>query len=313
MTLSYVVSLIGAAATLELINRRTAPKGKFNHLLLIGAAVTMGGISIWCMVSLVFVPFPRNVHTNRYKHYIGNRAIDMAGGEIELQIAYSSGFTALSFFVPILVLLAAFIAIGTSNEVSWYRVAAGGTLAGGAICGMHYLGNASINNYVCIYNYVNVAASALIAVAASITALALFFVFRASWTSSWWKRAASAILLAGAVSGMHWCAATGTQYRLIDLNPSNNHTSRNTTIIIVICLSIGACLIMAGTFIYTARVMSRYASKAQQVVLATAIFDKQGRVLVSPEGLLPSEKITDSFLEKVSCLLAVADKRTLLT
>ena len=31
VTLSYVVSLIGAASTLELINRRTAPKGKINQ------------------------------------------------------------------------------------------------------------------------------------------------------------------------------------------------------------------------------------------------------------------------------------------
>ena len=31
VTLSYVVSLIGAASTLELINRRTAAKGKFNQ------------------------------------------------------------------------------------------------------------------------------------------------------------------------------------------------------------------------------------------------------------------------------------------
>lgn len=53
VTLSYVVSLIGAASTLELINRRTSRNGIFNHLLLISAAVTMGGISIWCMVSLL--------------------------------------------------------------------------------------------------------------------------------------------------------------------------------------------------------------------------------------------------------------------
>ncbi|KAH8906765.1 hypothetical protein BR93DRAFT_896272, partial [Coniochaeta sp. PMI_546] len=280
VALSFVVSLIGAASTLELINRRTAPRGKLNHLLLVSAAVTMGGIAIWCM------------------HYIGNRAITLGNGEAELQIAYSSGFTALSFFVPIIVLLGAFVAIGTSSRVYWWRVATGGTLAGAAICGMHYLGNASINNYVCIYNYINVGFSALISVAASMTALALFFVFRASWTHSWWKRGGSAVLLAGAVSGMHWCASTGTQYRLVELNNGVNETSRNTTVIIVICLSVGAILIIAVSVFYTARIMSRYASKAQQVVLATAIFDKHGRVLVSPEGLLPSEKITDSFLEK---------------
>lgn len=31
VTLSYVVSLLGAASTLELLNRRTAPRGKLNQ------------------------------------------------------------------------------------------------------------------------------------------------------------------------------------------------------------------------------------------------------------------------------------------
>lgn len=56
VTLSYVVSWIGAASTLELINRRTSRNGLFNHLILFSAAVTMGGIAIWCMVSS---PLPR--------------------------------------------------------------------------------------------------------------------------------------------------------------------------------------------------------------------------------------------------------------
>ncbi|KAM0328462.1 hypothetical protein ACHAQA_004869 [Verticillium albo-atrum] len=280
ITLSYVVSLIGAACTLELLNRRTSHKGKFNHLLLVSSAVAMGGIAIWCM------------------HFIGNRALDLGEGEPELQIAYSSGFTALSFFVPIAVLLAAFVAIGTNNTVSWWRVSVGGILAGAAICGMHYLGNNSIDNYVCIYNPLNVVGSALIAVAASMLSLALFFVFRAAWTNTWWKRAVCAVVLAGAVSGMHWCAATGTEYQLVSLSPGNNELSRNTTVIVVIVLSFCACSIMAGVAIYTARVMRRYASKAQQVVLAAAVFDPQGRILVNPDGLLPSEKITDTFLEK---------------
>lgn len=278
VTLSYIVSLLGAASTLELINRRTAIKGIFNHLLLVSAAVTMGGISIWCM------------------HYIGNRAIDIAGGQSELQIAYSAGFTALSFFVPILVLLAAFVATGANNKVQWWRVAIGGTLAGAAICGMHYLGNASISNYTCEYKIANVVGSAIISVAASIIALSLFFVFRAAWTTSWWKRGICAIVLAGAVSGMHWCASTGTQYRLVKLNSMNTDLSRIATVVVVICLSVGACVIIAGIAFTTNQIMKRSAQKAQQVVLAVAVFDKQGRLLVSPDGLLPSEKITETFV-----------------
>jgi hypothetical protein len=57
---------------------------------------------------------------------------------------------------------------------------------------------------------------------------------------------------------------------------------------------------MAGTAIYTARIRRQYAEKAQQVVLAAAVFDQHGRILINRNGLLPSEKITDTFLDKVS-------------
>ena len=68
LVLSYAVSLIGAGSTLELINRRTSRKGVYNQylpyasalqnsancgnsLLLFGAAISMGGVAIWSMVS----------------------------------------------------------------------------------------------------------------------------------------------------------------------------------------------------------------------------------------------------------------------
>lgn len=43
------------------------------------------------------------------------------------------------------------------------------------------------------------------------------------------------------------------------------------------------------------------AKRAQQVVLAVAVFDLDGRILVSAEGLLPTRKITNAWLEQV-CL-----------
>lgn len=151
-------------------------------------------------------------------------------------MAYSSGFTAISFFVPILVLLAAFVAVGTNDAVSWWRILIGGVLCGAAVCGMHYLGNRSIENYACIYNPAFVVGAAIIAVVASIIALSMFFMFRAIWANSWWKRTASAFILAGAVSGMHWCAAVGTRYQLVNIEAESNEPSRSATVIVVICL-----------------------------------------------------------------------------
>ncbi|KAI0802295.1 hypothetical protein GGR55DRAFT_683390 [Xylaria sp. FL0064] len=277
--LSFLVSLIGSISTLELINRRTSRNGLFNHIYLVTAAVTMGGISIWSM------------------HFVGNRAIILAQDQPELQIVYSSQYTAISFFLPIIVLLTAFVATGTNNHVSFWRICGGGTLAGGAICGMHYLGNASIANYSCRYDLANVIGSAVISVVASNVALAIFFLWRASWTNSWWKRGLSGVLLASAVSGMHWCASTGTHYRLVKLN-TNGQFSRNTVVIFVTVLSFVAALIVAGVVVHGTWVARSNAKKARHVVLAAAVFDRAGRILVSPDGLLPSEKITDTYIEK---------------
>ncbi|TGJ83068.1 hypothetical protein E0Z10_g5694 [Xylaria hypoxylon] len=279
VVLSFLVSFIGAISTLELINRRTSRNGFLNHVFLVGAAVTMGGISIWSM------------------HFVGNQAIVLAQDQPELQIVYSSRFTIISFFLPIIVLLTAFIATGANSHVSYWRIGGGGTLAGGAICGMHYIGNASIDNYSCQYGLANVVGSAIIAVVASNAALSMFFLSRASWTNSWWKRGLSSIVLASAVSGMHWCASTGTNYRLLKLN-TNNQFSRNTVVVVVTVLSFTAALIVAGVTAHGTWVSRSNASKARHVVLATAIFDSAGRILVSPDGLLLSEKITDTYIEK---------------
>lgn len=101
---------------------------------------------------------------------------------------------------------------------------------------MHYLGNLSIKNYICIYRPAFIVGAAIIAVFASIIALSLFFVFRGLWAHSWWKRSLSGSILAGAVSGMHWCAVVGTRYRLVTIQPKNDEPSRIGTVIVVICL-----------------------------------------------------------------------------
>lgn len=173
----------------------------------------------------------------------------------------------------------------------------GGMIAGAGMCGMHYVGNASINNYRLIYSGVHIGGAVLIAVFDSIAALSVFFIFRSSWRNSWWKRALSAFLLAGAVSGMHWVASVGTQYRLLRSN-TRAQLSQTQAIIVVACLLVFAILFMAGSIIYAIWITRCNTIRAQQVVLATAVFDWSGRILVSSEGLLPSEKITDTYVER---------------
>ena len=169
-------------------------------------------------------------------HFIGNRAITLGNGSATPQISYNSGLTALSFFLPVIVLFMAFVAVGVNEEISLLRLALGGTLAGLGICGMHYLGQASVTNYDCVYLVSYVIGAAIIAIAAATVALGIFFVFRAAWNAAWWKRCICALILAGAVSGMHWLASTGTQYRLKKGAGSTSNNSRNATTISVIVL-----------------------------------------------------------------------------
>ena len=86
-------------------------------------------------------------------------------------------------------------------------------------------------NYSSTYEIGNVVGSIIIAIAATNIALVLFFRLQSKWDDAFWKRAGCALLLAGAVSGMHWTAATGTSYTLIP--ESENSASGKWTVIVV--------------------------------------------------------------------------------
>lgn len=73
----------------------------------------------------------------------------------------------------------------------------GGTIAGLAVVLMHYLGQFGIENYSSVYNVGYVVGSVVIAVVASNVALVTFFVLRAQWAGTWWKRVCCGFVLAG--------------------------------------------------------------------------------------------------------------------
>jgi NO-binding membrane sensor protein with MHYT domain len=170
-------------------------------------------------------------------HFIGNRAIILGDGQPELQIVYSPGCTVISFFEPVAVLFLAFASVGSNETMNATRVALAGVLAAFAVCGMHYLGQAGIANYESVYPIPFVVGTFIIALAAGITTLCVFFLFRLAWDTAWWKRPVCAVVLATAVSGMHWLASVGTQYRLRKTDSSlMNSNSRALTVIVVLVL-----------------------------------------------------------------------------
>ena len=261
----------------------------------------MGAVGIWSM------------------HYIGNLAIEMGQGQPELRIQYSLGFTVISLFTPIIVLSAAFYYFGTSKSVTHWSTFLGGTLTGFAVCAMHYLGQIRIMNYTTSYSVGHVIGSVIVAVFASTVALGVFFYLTATWTDNIFKRVLIAALMAASVSGMHWVATVGCTYRFTTSNTAGigamRAHSRQGTATVVICMVSGPCIVLTQvtdhakcigccTSLFILAMLGQRsrklsADRAQQVVLACATFDMDGKVMVTPEGVLPCQKITDSFTERV--------------
>lgn len=44
---------------------------------------------------------------------------------------------------------------------------------------------------------------------------------------------------------------------------------------------------------------AKSADRARQVTLACAVFDSNGKIMVTPDGLLPSQQVTSSYIELV--------------
>jgi len=90
-------------------------------VFLVSSAFSNGGVGIWST------------------HYIANRALTLYNGEPELQLEYDAGYTVLSFFMPVGVLLSAYTIIGAVQSPRFWRLILAGTFSGVAVCGMHYL------------------------------------------------------------------------------------------------------------------------------------------------------------------------------
>jgi NO-binding membrane sensor protein with MHYT domain len=272
--------------------------------LLISASIAMSAIGIWSM------------------HYIGNRAIILTTDGMMSTISYSSGFTAISFFLPFIVLMLAFYFIGITESLNLIFICVSGTMTGVAICAMHYVGQLGINNYDLHYDVPHVVGAAIIAIFASIIALSVFFLLRTFWTDIWWKRSLSATILAAAVSGMHWTATVGTSYSSKGLQNAVGGLSPKTVVIVCTLLvsysftlnqpsegivketdgfkSASSCALLLTLAVIARRRSTRFAKGAHQLVLACTFFDPDGRVMVTPDGRLPNQKIIDHYIERVS-------------
>ncbi|KAF2794657.1 hypothetical protein K505DRAFT_374462 [Melanomma pulvis-pyrius CBS 109.77] len=283
--ISYIVSLIGAFTTVELLHRRVSGTGWRSWVQLLACSVSFGLVAIWCM------------------HFVGNRAIVLGDGEEEIQLYYNSTFTAVSAILPIVVIF-----LGFSVADRFYRGSRGsstrhaallicGVLSGAAVTEMHYLGNQGTTNYRLKPSWEFIVGAASIAVVACVISFGLFFHWSGHWMNNIWRRFIVACVLAVAVSGMHWTASAGTTYELKGYHNGPGQ-EKNINLIIAVCLCLGACSVCFALGFLKQLHQRKLKDRAQHVVLAVATFDGEGRILVNQAGLLPCQTITRQFIQK---------------
>jgi len=177
VTLSVVIAILGSYTGLRLAQRLVVESGPVRKILLSGAAVTIGG-GIWSM------------------HFVG-----MLAARMPMPITYDVLLTLISALVAILVTgLGLFIA--SFGALTPRKLAAAGLLMGLGISTMHYVGMAAVRaNVIMDYAGALVILSVLIGICAS--ALALWLAFSRLGP---WQTVAAAVVMALAISGMHYTA-----------------------------------------------------------------------------------------------------------
>ncbi|OCF45068.1 hypothetical protein I317_01119 [Kwoniella heveanensis CBS 569] len=169
-----------------------------------------------------------------------------------------------------------------------------GTIAGCGVAGMHYIGQASITGLPYIaYTPSYVVGSIIIACGAVIIALYIMFIMlRPKLKHTWFSKICVALILAVAVTCMHFCGMMGTLYAWpVGRGISRHSKLTGTNVVItgiVAALAFSACIACAIFFLLHSLNQRRERARRRRVVVAAVLLDDRDRVLVnSLDGTLP--------------------------
>lgn len=177
IVLSLTVAVLGSWTALDLFRRVRTHVGRARITWVSVAAIAMG-LSIWSM------------------HFVA-----MLGFDPGSAVRYDPVLTLLSLVLATGATWAAFL-LASRSDASTLALIGSGAAMGAGVCIMHYVGMAALRTVVSLgYRPWLVALSLVIAIAASIAAL---FAARRERSAPW--RALAAVLLGGAVVGMHYTA-----------------------------------------------------------------------------------------------------------
>lgn len=188
--LSVIVAVLASYTALDLARRVTGGNShKKSAIWLTGGACSMG-TGIWAM------------------HFIG-----MLAYELPVAMGYDLGLTLASMLIAVLV--SGFALWTASRErLSQSRLLLGGTLMGLGIAAMHYCGMYAMRMSPAIeYDPLLFSLSVAVAAAASMVALWLAFSLRTGRSiTAMALRAAAALVMGGAVAGMHYIGMAAAEF-----------------------------------------------------------------------------------------------------
>src|SRR4051794_29212250 len=189
VVLSFLIAAFASYAALDLAGRVRSAEGSTRFGWLVGGATVMG-LGIWSM------------------HFIG-----MLAFSLPIPISYELAQMLLSVGVAIVASLLALVVV-SRVKLRAAMLVIGGTLMGGAIAGMHYIGMASMAvGATTSYSPPIVALSIAIAIVASWVALWLAFSFRADVSVRGRQlKAMSAVVMGIAIAGMHYTAMAALRF-----------------------------------------------------------------------------------------------------
>ncbi|HZF17506.1 MAG TPA: MHYT domain-containing protein [Steroidobacteraceae bacterium] len=234
VALSIVVAIVVSYTALTLAGRVAQSERSGGRGWLVGGAAAMG-IGIWSM------------------HFIG-----MLAYSVPIPLRYDIRTTMASLAIAILTSGFA-LAIASRRNLGLKRLAASSVVMGLGICAMHYTGMAAIPIMPMInYSPPLVAASIAIAITASFAALWLAFRLRSG--QSWYMilaRAAAAIVMGCAISGMHYTAMAASMIEPGAYCSGGASLDNNWLAVTIALIALALLAIALITAIYDAHLESR--------------------------------------------------------
>jgi diguanylate cyclase (GGDEF)-like protein len=250
--LSLIVAMLVSYTALRLASRVAISEGSGSRIWLGIGAIAMG-VGIWSM------------------HFVG-----MLAFSLPITLAYDVPTTLASLAVAIVTSGFA-LAITSGGRLTVPRLAGSAVIMGAGISAMHYMGMAAITVLPGIaYDPYLVAASILIAVAASFVALWLFFQLREGNSQlQQLKRIAAAIVMGLAISGMHYTGMAASRFSSGSFCRGGVTLANNWLAVAISVFALGLLIVTLVTAVYDAHLQSRARIQSLRLEQANAALQHQ--------------------------------------